>query len=92
MSVTYSLIRTDADSLRLDRHDGADRRPIAVIELKRDAAGEPLGWRLKPLVMMRGSKSRLWPSPEDAIASTALLSLREAKVAVAQANRGGSWS
>ena len=90
MSMTYTLTRPDTENLRRDRHDGPDHRPIAVIKLARDRAGEPLGWRLKPLVMMRGSKSRLWPSPEDAIASTALLTLQEAKAAVARADNGGS--
>jgi hypothetical protein len=89
MSVIYTLTRTNTDSLRLDRHDGPDRRPIALIRLARDRADKPLGWRLKPLVVMRGSRSRLWQSPEDALASTALLTLQEAKAAIARADRGG---
>jgi hypothetical protein len=89
MSVIYTLTRTNIDSLRLDRHDGPDRRPIALIKLARDRSDKPLGWRLKPLVMMRGSKSRIWPSPEDALASTALLTMQEAKAAIAHADRGG---
>ena len=65
-----------------------DRRAAgaaAFVIRVRDRLGNPLGWRLKPLVVMQGAKSRIWPSAADAIAATKLMTLKEASSAVAAA-------
>lgn len=85
MCPRYTLRKTAEDRFRLDSHDGADARPIALVLQVIDRSGAPAGWRLKPLVVMRGSPSRIWPSPADALASTKLMKASEAKAVVARA-------
>ena len=78
----YAVVRVHADSYRLDRTTPPAEGPAAFVIRIRDRPGNPLGWRLKPLVVMQGSKSRIWPSAADAIASTKLLRPGEAKAAI----------
>lgn len=60
---------------------------VAFVLRFRDRLGNPLGWRLRPRVVMQGSKSRICPTPAEALASTKLFSLKEARDAVLQADR-----
>ncbi len=76
-SAEYAVIRIDDETYRLDRVV-EPRRILAFIKRVSDRANNPVGWRLKPSVVMQGSKSRIWPNPAEAIASTQLLSKKEA--------------
>ncbi len=82
----YAVVRIHDDSYRLDRLILPGPGATAFVLLCRDRLGNPLGWRLKPLFVMRGSKSRLWPTPAEALASTLLLTKTEARDAIAHAN------
>ena len=86
----YSVVRVHADSYRLDRLTPPGVGAAAFVLRFCDRLGNPLGWRLRPLVVMQGAKSRLHPTAAEAIASTKLLTLKAAKGAVAQADRGTS--
>jgi hypothetical protein len=81
----YAVARVHDDRYRIERTTPPGT--AAFIDRVRDRTGGPLGWRLKPLVVMQGAKSRLWPSVADAIASTKLMTLREARTGVAAANK-----
>jgi hypothetical protein len=74
----YAIVRVTADRYRLDGATPDGVRPIAYIDRAYDRARKPTGWRLRPLVTMRGSPSTLWPAPADALASTKLLSVAQA--------------
>ena len=86
----YAVVRVHADSYRLDRLTPPGVGAAAFIIRFRDRLGNPLGWRLRPLVVMQGARSRIHPTAAEAIASTQLLTPRAAKDAVAQADRGTS--
>jgi hypothetical protein len=74
----YAVSRVNADRYRLDRTTQDEPRPIAFAERAYDRARAPVGWRLRPLVSMRGSPSTLWPAPADALASTKLFTVTTA--------------
>lgn len=81
MTLDYTIIRIDNNALRLDRTTppyGA----VAFALLNHDRLRNSLGWRLKPIQTLRASKTRLWPSPEDAFASTKLISASQARAAI----------
>lgn len=61
-------------------------RVIAKITAVIDRSAQIIGWKLKPLVVMQGAVSHLWPSPADAIAATKLLSAAKARTAVKTAD------
>ena len=84
---TYAVVRVHADSFRIDRVTPPGTGAVAFVALFRDRFGNPLGWRLRPLVVMQGPRSRIHPTAAAAIASTKLLTLKAAKDAVAQADR-----
>ncbi len=84
----YKVVRTHDGAYRLDRVTDPYPGPVANITPVRDRAQTVTGWRLRPLVTMQGSTSRLWPSPSDAIAATKLLTPGKARAAVATANAG----
>ncbi len=85
-ATTYAVVRVHADSYRLDRLTPPGAGVAAFVIRFRDRLGNPLGWRLKPLVVMQGARSRVWPSAAAVFASTKLMTLREAESAVARAN------
>ena len=61
-------------------------RVIAKITAVIDRSARLIGWKLKPLVVMHGTVSHLWPSPTDAIAAIKLLSAAKARAAVKNAD------
>lgn len=78
-------------------HDGSYRlhspgpplpRAVANIVPVKDRADQVLGWKLKPLVVMQGAKSRLWTAPNKAIVATRLMTPGRAKAAVKAARAG----
>ena len=86
----YAVVRVHADSFRIDRLTPPGTGAVAFVALFRDRFGNPLGWRLRPLVVMQGARSRIHPTAAAAIASTKLLTPKQAKDAVAQADRGSA--
>ena len=85
MTETYSLVRTDADHLRLTRRTGETTTDIAILTIKRDELGREFGWQLKPLVTLHGSPRRVWKSAVEAVASTKIMKAAEAKTLVLRA-------
>jgi hypothetical protein len=83
----YVVARVHDDRYQIERTTPPGTGTAAFIDRVLDRTGGPLGWRLKPLVVMQGAKSRIWPSVADAIASTKLMTLREARTAVAAADK-----
>jgi hypothetical protein len=83
----YAVARVDDDRYRIERTTPPGIGTVAFINRVPDRTGGLLGWRLKPLVVMQGAKSRIWPSVADAIASTKLMTLKEARTAVAAAGK-----
>jgi len=61
MTPTYTITRVNDAVLRLDRAT-SPYRAIAFALLNCDRRGAPVGWRLKPLTTVRGSKNQLWPT------------------------------
>jgi len=84
----YAVVRVNDDSYRLDRVTPPGAGAAAFVIRVHDRLGNPLGWRLKPLAVMQGAKSRIWLQPADAIASTKLMSPKQARDAVKQADSG----
>ena len=82
----YAVVRVHADSYRIDRLTPPGTGAVAFALRFRDRLGNPLGWRLRPLVVMQGAKSRIHPTAAEAVASTKLLTLKAAKAAVVQAD------
>ena len=82
----YAVVRVHADSYRLDRLTPPGTGAVAFVLRFRDRLGNPLGWRLRPLVVMQGAKSRIHPTAAEAVASTKLLTLKAAKDAVVRAD------
>ncbi len=86
----YAAVRVHADSYRLDRLTPPGTGAVAFVLRFRDRLGNPLGWRLRPLVVMQGARSRIHPTAAEAVASTKLFTPKAAREAVAQADRGAS--
>ncbi len=84
----YTVVRTHDGAYRLDSVTDPYPGPVANITPVRDRAQTVTGWRLRPLVSMQGSKSRLWPSAGDAIAATKLMTPGKARAAVSAADAG----
>ena len=85
----YAVVRLHDGSYRLDRVKEPAPGPAAKIVPIRDKAGAPLGWRLRPLLAMRGSKSKVWSTPAEVIASTKLMTPGQARAAVTAADTAG---
>ena len=65
----YAVMRVHADSYRIDRLTPPGPGAVAFVLRFRDRLGNPLGWRLRPLVVMQGARSRIHPTAAAAIAS-----------------------
>ena len=76
---------------RLSRHRNGFRvdadtdppRIVALIERRLDRRGDSLGWRLRPATILSGPHSRVWISPEAALAGFGLMTKAQARAAVA---------
>ena len=75
---------------RLTRHKDGFRveegaqpsRLAALIEPQRDRKGSTMGWRFRPVTIMRGPQSKIWPSPETALVGFGLITKARARDAV----------
>jgi hypothetical protein len=88
----YAVAQERDGAFRLDRITEPFSGTAALIKPVTDRLGHRIGWRLKPLVTMQGSLSKVWASPAEAIASTKLMTLGQAKIAVAKADPGPSFA
>ena len=81
MTPTYTITRITDAVLRLDRAT-PPYDAIAFALLNHDRRGAPIGWRLKPLTTLRGSKNQLWPTPEQVFTSTRLITTAKARAMI----------
>ena len=65
---TYAVVRVDDERYRLDRLTPPGIGAAAFVVRFRDRLGNPLGWRLRPLVVMQGARSRIHPTAAAALA------------------------
>ena len=84
MPCQYGLTRQDADTLRFTS-TSPDPRLIGLLRRISDRAGGTVGWRLDARVVLRGPTRKVWPSPEDPLVATGLMTRREDRAAVAAA-------
>ncbi len=87
---TYAVVRGHDGGYQLQCTSEHPARKIATVNQVKDRTGGLLGWRLKPLVVMQGARSRIWPTPAEAIVSTKLMTPGQAKAAIRQADTSGS--
>ena len=86
-STAYSVTLERNGSYHL--HASApEPRVIARVTPILDRSAQVIGWRLKPVVVMQGAVSRLWPDPASAIAATKLFTPGKAKAAVRATETG----
>lgn len=87
---SYSVTREHDGSYRLHSSGPPLPRVVASIVPVKDRTDQVLGWKLKPLVVMQGAKSRLWTTPDEAIIATKLMKPGQAKAAVQAARTAGT--
>ena len=86
----YSVIRQSDGTYRLDRKSDPYPGKVAFIVPVTSKPGRKAGWRLKPIVMVQGSRSKVWETVAAVIASTKLVTPGQAKKLVAEADLGQS--
>ena len=87
MPCRYGVTRQDADTLRFtSAGTSAEPKLIGLLRRISDRAGGTVGWRLDALVVLRGPTRKVWPTPEDPLVATGLMTRREAKAAIIAAN------
>lgn len=82
----YAVVRVHADRYRLDRVTSSVTGAAAFVTRVTDRFDKPIGWRLKPLLVMQGATSRVWASVADALAATKLMTPGQARAAVTAAD------
>ena len=87
-SCDYAIVRLHDGAYRLDRVTDPFSGPVATITPIRDRSGTPAGWRLRPLVVMQGSKSKISLTPAEVVASTQLMTPSQARTAIKAADTG----
>ncbi len=83
---SYVVMRERDGSYRLHCTTPPLPRVIAMIAPVSDRGDQVLGWRLKPLVVMHGARSRIWTTPAEAITATKLMTPGQAKAAIRAAD------
>ena len=86
----YAVVRLRDGAYRLDRVTDPHPGPVANIKPIRDRSEAITGWRLHPLLVMQGSKSKIWPMPAEVVASTKLMTPGQARTAVTAADAAGA--
>jgi hypothetical protein len=76
---SYAIVRLSDGRLRLDRTTPTSPTTVGYAKPVTDRQGSLIGWKLQPIVVLRGSASRVWPTPADALASTRLLTAAAAR-------------
>ncbi len=75
----YAVVRLHDGRFRLDRTLPPAPGPIAYAKPVIDRLGAQVGWKLHPIVVVQGSRSKIWDSAAEALASTKLLTAVEAR-------------
>ena len=75
----YAVVRLHDGRFRLDRTLPPAPGPIAYAKPVIDRLGAQVGWKLHPIVVVQGSRSKIWDSAAEALASTKLLTSVEAR-------------
>ena len=75
----YAIVRLHDGRFRLDRTTPPASGPVAYAKPVIDRLGAQIGWKLHPIVVVQGSRSRIWCSAAEALASTKLLTSVEAR-------------
>ncbi len=82
-------LRRAGDRYELVEPVSGPARRIANIVPKIDRPGTaPVGWRFKPVTMMNGPVSKVWPTVADALVGFRLATPAKARKAVAAADAG----
>ena len=76
---SYAIVRMPDGRYRLDRTTATSPTTVGYAKPVADRQGSPIGWKLQAIVVLRGSASRVWPTPADALASTRLLTAAAAR-------------
>ncbi len=75
----YAVVRLHDGRFRLDRTAPPAPGPVAYAKPVTDRRGAQIGWKLHPVVVVQGSRSKIWRSAAEALASTRLLTATEAR-------------
>jgi hypothetical protein len=75
----YAIVRLHDGRYRLDRTMSPAPGPVAYAKPVVDRLGVQIGWKLHPIVVVQGSRSRVWDSAAEALASKKLLTPNEAR-------------
>ncbi len=75
----YAIVCVPDGRFRLDRTTPPAPGPIAFANPVHDRFGAQIGWKLHPVVVVQGSRSKIWCSVAESLASTKLLSVAEAR-------------
>ncbi len=75
----YAVVRLHDGRFRLDRTLPPAPGPIAYAKPVIDRLGAQVGWKLHPIVVVQGSRSKIWDSAAEALASTKLLTAAKAR-------------
>ena len=74
----YAGVRLRDGAYRLDRVTDPHPGPVANIRPTLSRSGATTGCKLHPLLVMQGCKSKVWQTPADVVASTKLMTPRQA--------------
>jgi hypothetical protein len=75
----YAVVSLHDGRLRLDRTDGLGTTQVAYFKPVTGRRNGLDGWQLQPIVVVQGSRSKIWPSAAQANASTKLLTVAAAR-------------
>ena len=75
----HAIVRQHDGRYRLDRTTPPAPGPVAFAKPVVDRSGARIGWKSHPIVVVRGSRSKIWGSAAEALASTTLLTAAEAR-------------
>jgi hypothetical protein len=75
----YAIVRLHDGRYRLDRTAPPAPGPIAFAKPVTDRHGAQIGWKLHPVVVVQGSRGKIWGSAAEALASTKLLTAAAAR-------------
>jgi hypothetical protein len=76
---SYAIVPMPDGRFRLDRTTATSPSAVAYAKPVTDRQGTLIGWKLQPIVVLRGSASTIWPHPADALASTRLITAAAAR-------------
>jgi hypothetical protein len=85
---SYAIVPLNDGRLRLDRTSEPGSCQVAYIKPVTGRRNGLDGWQLQPIVVVQGSRSKIWPTAVEAIASTKLLTASAARRLLENARLG----